>query len=153
MKRFISNEDLVRKFFVEALAEKEVLRHLLVIVSLVKLYGHKLNITEWYLALINKEYPDIGKLYALLHSLGKTNLSDLNAIVKICKRTYTQHRMEFTVSADAATQGVLSEYIEKHFDTCDITCMEAPVLGIDLKWEGYRYHRNIDTDLHAILDH
>jgi hypothetical protein len=46
MKRFISNEDLVRKFFVEALEEKEVLRHLLVIVSLVKLYGHKLNISQ-----------------------------------------------------------------------------------------------------------
>ncbi len=151
MKRFISNEDLVRKFFVEALEEKEVLRHLLVIVSLVKLYGHKLNISQWYLQTIKESYPDIVTLYTLLHTLGKINLSDLTAIVKICKKTYTQYRKEFTIGANSITQGALEEYIHQHFDSADVEFNKIPVLGIDLKGEWYRYHRNIDIDLTTLL--
>ncbi len=151
MKRFISNEDLVRKFFVQALEEKEVLRYLLVISSLVKSYGHKLDISEGYLQAIAKKNPEIAKLYGFLHTLGKTNSKDLNDIIKICKKIYAQYRKEFTISSGKSSQKVLDTFLHKTFDNADVDFVEAPVLGVDLRGEGYRYHRNLDKDLDTIL--
>lgn len=151
MKRFISNEDLVRKFFVEALQEKHALRHLLVIASLIKLYGHKLDISKVYLQVISRDNPDIVKLYELLHDLGKTNTNDIKDIIKICKKTYVQYRKEFAIVSDNYTQDVLTEYIYKKFSNADVTITDDLILGVDIKWEWYRYHRNLDKDLENIL--
>ena len=151
MKRFISNEDLVRKFFVQALEEKEVLRYLLVISSLVKLYGHKLDIADGYLQIIAKKQPDIAKLYGFLHTLGKTNSKDLNDIIKICKKIYAHYRKEFTINSGKSMQKTLEKFINTTFKDVDATFIEASVLGIDLRGEGYRYHRNLDKDLDTIL--
>ena len=151
MKNFISNEDFVRKFFVEALQEKHILRNLLVILSLVKKYGHKLDISQWYIQMIKKQYPDIAKLYEILHMLGKTNVKDINDIIKICKKIYTQYKKEFTISSDVSAQGILTEYIYKQFSSAEVTVTETPVLGIDIKGEWYRYHRNLNNDLDTIL--
>ena len=151
MKRFISNEDLVRKFFVKALEEKDVLRYLLVISSLVKSYGHKLDISDGYLKIIAKKQPDIAKLYGFLHTLGKANSKDLNAIVKSCKKIYAQYRKEFTINSGKSMQKTLEKFITTNFKDVDTTFVEAPVLGVDLRGEGYRYHRNLEKDLDTIL--
>lgn len=152
MKRFISNEDLVRKFFADALQEKHILRHLLVIVSLVKTYGHKLDIDDGYVKAIAKQHWDIARLYELLNSLGKTNIRDLNDIIKICKKIYANYRKEFTISWEKSTQKVLDGFIHKTFDNADVTFAETSTLWIDLKGEWYRYHRNLDKDLDTILN-
>ncbi|MCX6825396.1 MAG: hypothetical protein NTY80_04225 [candidate division SR1 bacterium] len=151
MKNFISNEDLVREFFKETLQEKYILNHLLVIVSLVKKYGHKLNIADHYLQIIGKNNPEIVKLYKVLHILGKTNIKDLNDIVKICKKIYVQYKKEFMITSDTSTQGTLKKYINKIFPDADINSNETSVLEIDIKGEGYRYHRNLKNDLDTIL--
>jgi len=151
MKRFISNEDFVRKFFWEALEEKHALRYLLVVASLVKTYGHKLEIDGWYLEIISKKHPDIAKLYTLLRSLDKVNTRDLNDIIKICKKIYVQYRKEFSIVADSSAHKDLTGYIHKQFSNADVISSETKTLGIDLKGEWYRYHRTIDSDLDTIL--
>ncbi len=151
MKRFISNEDFVNKFFWEALKDKHLIRYLLVVVSLVKIYGHKLNISWEYLQIISKKHSDIAGLYTLLHTLDKTNIKDLNDIIKICKKIYVQYRKEFSITADSSSQKILTEYIHKNFPNADITIDNSVALWIDIKWEWYRYHRNIDNDLDTIL--
>jgi len=151
MKNFISNEDLVNKFFKDALQEKHILQYLLVIVSLVKKYGHKLNIHEWYLQVISTKEPDIAKLYSLLYDLGKANIKDLNDIIKICKKIHVQYRKEFTITSALSTQKKLSEYINKNFTDTDVSFHEKASLGIDLKGEWYRYHRDLNRDLDIIL--
>ncbi|HBB04538.1 TPA: hypothetical protein DCZ39_06730 [Patescibacteria group bacterium] len=135
MKKFISNEDFVRDFFIEALQEKHILNNLTVILSLVKKYGHKLNISDSYLQLISKEYPQIVKLYELLHALGKTNTKDLNSIIKICKKIYVQYRKEFTITSDISTQEVLKGYINTKFPNADVTTSNTSSLEIDIKGE------------------
>jgi cysteinyl-tRNA synthetase len=151
MKNFISNEDFVHKFLVEALQKKHVLRYLLVIVWLIKKYGHKLDISEWYLDTIRKKFPEIVKTYEVLHTLGKTNIKDLNDIIKICKKIYAQYKKEFTIVSGISSQESLTNYIHKRFSDTDLTLSETSVLGIDIKGEWYRYHRNIDNDLDTIL--
>ena len=141
----------MRKFFVQALEEKEVLRYLLVISSLVKSYGHKLDIWDGYLQIISKQNPEIAKLYGFLHTLGKANTRDLSDIVKICKKVYAQYRKEFTINAGVSQQKTLDTFIHQTFKDADVTFVDAPALGVDLKGEGYRYHRNLERDLDTIL--
>ena len=135
MKRFISNEELVRKFFVEALEEKHILRHLLVIASLIKTYGHKLDISERYIHLISKNNPEIAKLYQLLHTLGKTNSKDIKDIIKICKKTYAQYKKEFIIMADTHAQNMLIQHLHAQFKDAEITTNETAALGVDIKGE------------------
>ena len=85
--------------------------------------------------MIKKQYPDIAKLYEILHMLGKTNVKDINDIIKICKKIYTQYKKEFTISSDVSAQGILTEYIYKQFSSAEVTVTETPVLGIDIKGE------------------
>ena len=151
MKKFISNDDLVQQFFADALQEKHVLRDLLVVLSLVKMYGHKLYIAEWYLQIIAKKHPDIAQLYKVLHTLGKANVRDLNAIVKLCKKIYVKYKKEFTISSDLPRQEALDTFIHKKFSDADLSFSETSMLGIDLKGEGYRYHRSLDRDLETLL--
>lgn len=136
----------------EALEEKHILRYLLVLVSLVKKYGHKLDISDVYLKLISQNNPEIIKLYQFLHTLGKTNSRDLQDIVKICKKVYAHYRKEFSISADASTHQSLTTFITKTFDDADLAFSDVPsVPGLDLKGEWYRYHRTLDKDLDTIL--
>jgi len=101
---FISNETLVNQYFDVHIKDKDFLRYFMIIKQMIKKYGKRSLEIPAYLESLNKHCPAAYEIVALLKSLNKLEIGNINQIAILLKKRYAGVKKEFAVTTDKNIQ-------------------------------------------------
>jgi len=148
---FISNETLVNQYFASNIKDKDFLRYFMVIKQMIKKYGKRSLDIPAYLEALKKHSPASYEVVVLLKSLNKLEIRHINQITLLLKKKYAESKKEFAITTEKNIQNQIWSFVTDTFKNVDLDYQDSSKVGIDVKWEGYRYKRDLDRDLNLLL--
>lgn len=148
---FISNETLVNQYFAPNIKDKDFLRYFMLVKQMIKKYGKRCLDIPTYLEALKKHSPASYEIVILLKSMNKLELKHINQITLLLKKKYADTKKEFAITTDKNIQKQLWSFVMDTFKNVDLDYQDSSKVGIDVKWEGYRYKRDLDRDLNLLL--
>lgn len=149
---FISNETLVNHYFDAYIKEdKDFLRYFMLIKQMIKKYGKRSLDISTYLESLKKHSSETYQIVMLLKSLDKLEIRNINQIIILLKKRYAESKKEFAVTTEKNIQKQVGSFVTDTFKNVDLDYQDSSKVGIDVKWEGYRYKRDLDRDLNLLL--
>jgi len=148
---FISNETLVNQYFAPNIKDKDFLRYFMAIKQMIKKYGKRSLDIPAYLEALKKYSPASYEVVVLLKSLNKLEIRHINQITLLLKKKYAESKKEFAITTEKNIQNQIGSFVTDTFKNVDLDYKDSSKVGIDVKWEGYRYKRDLDRDLNLLL--
>lgn len=148
---FISNETLVSQYLDAYIKGKDFLRSFMLIKQMLKKYGKRSFDIPVYLESLKKHSPETYEIVMLLKSLNKLEIKHINQITGLLKKKYSESKKEFLVMTEKNTQHKVWSFVSDAFKNVEIDYQDSSTVWIDVKWEWYRYKRDLDRDLNLLL--
>ena len=148
---YITNKKLLKKF--GGLSKEEVedlIYYLEAIVFLLKKFGKRLNTSSFYDMLKNN--ADTFYVWSFLKSINKLNLKDLKEIIDSLKGRFGLDKIFYVkINDDDKISSVAKIIKEKFGDDVTIQKDKYDKIGLFVKWLGYYYKRDLNSDLNKLL--
>jgi len=149
---YITNKKLLKK--VDDLSKEEVkefIYHLEVVAFLLKKFGKRLNTSSFYDLL--KKNVDIYYVWSFLKSINKLNLKDLKEIIDSLKGRFGLDKVFYVkINDDDNKISSIAKIIKEKFgDDVVIQKDKYDKIGLFVKWLGYYYKRDLNSDLNKLL--
>jgi len=148
---FISNETLVNQYFENPTDGKDFLRYFMIIQQMIKKYGKRCFDLSPHLESLQKYSPETYTIIVVLKKLNKLETKDINQIITLLKKKYSDIKKEFVIKTGKENWIKIWTFVTDTFKNVDLDYQDSSKIGIDVKWEGYRYKRDLERDLNLLL--